>query len=151
MRGVLLICHIRQNPVFWQALRVLPAASAERCQKDLLKQRRPLRARKTQSSKRFELAVQGTRNKTENQAELTHHLGTSFKSNRGMEQPTRRLAWCAVKLHRQYSSHLYQIIQSGLLKHALSSTDVSQHSSGTGRGFLHCWQELKNREREVAG
>jgi len=66
MRGALLICHIRQNPEFWQALCVLPAASAESCQKDLLKPRRPLRARKRQSSKRFELSVQGTWNKTEN-------------------------------------------------------------------------------------
>lgn len=66
MRGVLSICHIRQNPGFWQALCVLPAASTESCQKDLLKSQRPLRARKRQSSKRFELAVQGTRNKTEN-------------------------------------------------------------------------------------
>lgn len=35
MRGVLLICHIRENPWFWQAAHVSPAASAESCQEDL--------------------------------------------------------------------------------------------------------------------
>lgn len=118
--------------------------------------------KKTKSSKRFELAVQGTRNKTENQAELTHQLDSSFINNRGF-YPQGNMFHHKTALHDVLTNQTYSIQPSTLdaiyirsSRAICSNMPKLQHmhpSNPQGWGRFHhnpVGRKSTDRRREVA-